>query len=138
MKNNRLLGIVLWGIGLAVECLLLLCLARSYSASVWVTFGFTLFAFISQLALWLYVWRSPLNANDSFLQMPLLMLSVWYMILQAIPCLLFAFWNAPAQIAALVNAALTVVMWVLLILSMIAKGHIEKVDGRQKNHHREL
>lgn len=24
MKNNRLLGIVLWGIGLAVECLLLL------------------------------------------------------------------------------------------------------------------
>lgn len=134
MKNNRLLGIVLWGVGLAVECLLLLCLARTYSAAVWVTFGFTLFAFISQLALWLYVWRKPLNAEDNFLHMPLFTLSLRYMILQVIPCLLFAFWQTSARIAVLVNAAIAVVMWVLLILSMIAKGHIEKVDGRQKNH----
>ncbi len=47
MKNNKLLGIALWGIGLTVECLLLLCFARTYSAAVCVTFGFTLFTFIS-------------------------------------------------------------------------------------------
>ncbi len=134
MKNNRLLGIVLWGVGLAVECLLLLCLARTYPAAVWVTFGFTLFVFLSQLVLWLSVWRKPLTAEDNFLHMPLFTLSLRYMILQAIPCLLFAFWQTAAQIAVLVNAAISVVMWVLLILSMIAKGHIEKVDGRQKNH----
>ena len=138
MKNNKLLGIALWGIGLAVECLLLLCLARTYSAAVWVTLGFTLFTFISQLVLWLYVWRKSLNGNDTFLHMPLFMISIWYMILQAAPCLLFAFWHPPAQIAVLANAAISVVMWVLLILSMIAKGHIEKVDSRRKDHHIEL
>lgn len=134
MKNNRLLGIALWGISLTVECLLLLCLTRIYSAVVWITLGFTLFTFISQLALWLYVWHKPLNANNNFLHMPLFTISLWYIILQAVPCLLFAFWQTSAQIAALTNAAISVVMWGLLILSMIVKGYIEKVDGRQENH----
>ena len=138
MKNNRLLGIAIWGIGLAVECLLLLCLARTYSAAVWITLGFTLFAFISQIVLWLYVWRNPLNSNDNFLHMPLFTLSLRYMILQVIPCVAFAFWKAPVQIVVLVNASISVVMWVLLILSMIARNHIENVDSRQKNHHREI
>lgn len=138
MKNNKLLGTALWAIGLAVECLLLLCLAKTYTAAVWVTLGFTGFVFISQLAIWLYVWRGSLNANEQFLHMPLFTISIWYMILQAAPCLLFAFWPAPAQIAVLVNAAISVVMWVLLILSMIARNHAEKVDSRQKNHYREL
>ena len=138
MKNNRLLGICLWGIGLAVECLLLLCLARTYSAAVWVTLGFTLFVFISQHVLWLCVWRKPLNANENFLHMPLFTISLWYIILQALPCLFFAFWQLSAQIAALANVAISVVMWVLLILSMIVKRHIEKVDGSQKNHHIKL
>lgn len=113
--KNKTLGMILWLIGADVECLLLLCLARTYSAAVWITFGFTLFVFLSQLALWLYTWRSPLNAEGSFLHMPLFTLSVWYMILQAVPCVVFAVWPAPARIALLTNAALSVVMWVLLI-----------------------
>ena len=105
---------------------------------MWITLGFTLFVFISQLVLWLYVWRKPLNANENFLHMPLFTLSLRYMLLQVVPCLLFAFWQAATQIAALVNAVLTVVMWVLLILAMIARNHIENMDSRQKNHYREL
>lgn len=129
---------ILWFITLAVECLLLLGLTRSFSSMVWITLGFTLFAFISQLILWLYIWRKPLTANESFLHMPLFAISMLYMLLQAIPCLVFAFWQAPVQIAVFVHVVLTVVMWTLLISCALAKSHIEKMSSRQNNYHKEL
>ncbi len=138
MKSNKLLSGALWAIGLAAECGLLLCLARAYTAAVWITLGFTLFAFVSQLVLWLYLWRGAGTADGVFFRMPAFMLSALYMLLQLIPCLVFPFWQASARLAVLLNAALAVVMWVLLLLSLLAKNHIAHVDGRQKDHHREL
>lgn len=135
VKNNKLLGILLWLIGFAVECTLLFCIAREYTASVWVTFGFTAFVFISQLGIWLYSWRNPLSAGERFLHTPLFTLSVWYMVLQAVPCLVFGIWQCPTKIAVLVNTALSIVIWVMMILSMLAKNNIEKVESRQKDHH---
>ena len=138
MKNSKLIGSMLWLIGLAAECGLPLFLAKSYSTALWVTFGFTLFVFISQLALWSYIWRDPLSGKDSFFHMPLFVLSILYMLLQAVPCIVFALWQAPAKIAVLVNVVLTAVMWILLLTAMLAKNHIASMDSKQKDHHKAL
>lgn len=139
MKNNKLLGVVLWLLGLIVAHLTIFCLPKSYTAAVWITYGFTLFAFLSQLALWLYIWREPIEADGRFLHTPVLTLSVGYMLLQLVPCLVFTLWSAASpKIVVLANALLLIAMWALLVLAMIGKSHIQRVDSRQKNHHVEL
>lgn len=139
MKNNKFLGIVLWVIGLLVAHLLIFCIHQSYTAAVWATYGFTLLAYFSQLALWLYTWRKSLDAGETFLRTPAFMLSVCYMLLQFVLCVAFTLWStASVKIAFLLNALLLISIWGLLILSEIAKNHIVRVENRQKDHRVEL
>ena len=139
MKNNKFLGVILWAIGLLVAHLLIFCVPENYIAAVWVTYGFTLFAYLSQLALWLYTWHRSLGAKETFLHTPAFRLSVCYMLLQLVLCVVFTLWStASVKIAFLLNALLLIAIWVLLILSEIAKNHIVRVDSRQKDHRMEL
>lgn len=139
MKNNKILGILLWAIGLIVVHLVSFLIPKNYTSAVWVTYGFALFAFMSQLILWLVIWHKPLEAKERFSFTPGLTLSVAYMILQLVLCIVFALWSAaPVKIVALLNALLLIAALVLTALALIAKNHIERVDNRQKNHHVEL
>lgn len=139
MKNNKFLGIILWAIGLLVAHLLIFCVPENYTAAVWITYGFTLFAFLSQLALWLYTWRKSLDAKEMFLHTPAFMLSICYMLLQLVLCAVFTLWStASVKVAILLNVLLSIAIWVLLVLSEIAKNHIAQVNCRQKDHHIEL
>ena len=139
MKNNKFLAVILWAIGLLVAHLLIFCVPKNYTAAVWVTYGFTLFAYLSQLALWLYTWHRSLGAKETFLHTPAFMLSVCYVLLQLVLCVVFTLWStASAKAAILLNVLLLIAIWVLLVLSEIAKSHIVQVDSRQKDHHIEL
>lgn len=139
MKNNKFLGMGLWGVGLLAVHLLIFCIATNFTTAIWVTYGFTLFVFFSQLILWLYLWRRPLGTKERFYYTPALLISVCHIILQTVLCLVFVLWNsASVKVAILFNALLLLVILALLILSFLSKNHIERVDHRQKDHHVEL
>lgn len=138
MKNNKALGIVLWLIGLLAAHLILFVIPDGYTAGIWVTYGFTWFAFLLQLILWLWVWRKSLSTPEQFLHTPALTISVVYLLLQLVCDLILVLVGASGMAAILVNALLAIVMGILLTLVLIAKNTIQRVDSRQKNHHREL
>lgn len=136
MKGNKFLGGILWTIGLLLAHLLIFFIPKNYTIAVWITYGFTLLAFLSQLTLWLYIWRKSLDAKETFLRTPVFMLSVCYMFFQIILCGVFPFWiTASTKIVFIVNTLFLTVVWALLIISMIARNHIERIDSRQKDHH---
>lgn len=138
MKNNKLLGVVLWVIGLLLTHLIIFIIPDKYTAAIWITYGFTLFAFISQLILWLWIWRKELTASEQFLYMPVLTISVAYLLLQFVAGLFFVFVSVSAKIAFLINALIVILIATAVVVSLIAKNAIVRVDRRQKDHHKEL
>lgn len=138
MKRNKALGVVLWLIGLAAAHLIVFVVPSRYTAALWVTYGFTLFAFLFQLALWLWIWRKELPAPEQFLYTPALTISAAYVLLQLAVALVFALVSAAVKAAVLVNALLAIVMSTALVLSLMAKNTIRRTDERQKDHHIKL
>jgi len=138
MKNNKTLGIVIWMAGLVTVHLIVIFIPQQFSASLWITYGFTIFAFISQLALWLYLWRAGLGAHEQFLHFSALTISVLYLLVQILACVIFALVGMSVRVAILINALLLIVVVAALAMALISKNAILRLDSRQKNHHIEL
>ena len=138
MKNNKSLGVGLWFLALAAVHLIVFLAARELTAALLIAYGFTIFAFVSQLVLWLVIWQKTLDGKQQFLHAPALTYSLLYLVGQVVLCLIFAFVRTSAKTAVFVNGLTLILFWALLVLSLIGKNHIERVDQRQKNHHIEL
>ena len=138
MKNNKTLGIVLWAAGLVFVHLVVFLIPRQYSASLWITYGFTVFAFISQLTVWLYLWRVAEDAHEQFLYFPSFTISILFLIAQMLICLISLFVAMPVKVAILVNALPLIIVIAVLAMALISKNAIHRLDSRQKNHHVEL
>ncbi len=138
MKSNKTIGVILWGIGLLLAHILVFLLPDGKTPALWVTYGFTLFAFFSQLVLWLLMWKKALTPPQQFLHTPILFFSVCYLIGQLLLCAVFALFFGPARTAALINGLFLCAVWALILSAAISRNHAEDVDQRQKNHHIKL
>lgn len=138
MRNNKILGISLWLVGLAAAHLVVFLLPSEMTAARWITYGFTLFAFLSQLILWLVFWKKQPSNNEQFYSAPMLLYSTLYLLGQFIVCIVFSLTPATVKIAVIVNALVTLIMLALLSVSMIGRNHAARVDRRQQDHHKEL
>lgn len=138
MRNNKVLGVALWAIALLAIHIIIFAIPDAYTPAIWITYGFDLFAFISQLALWLWILRGEVSAAERFLHTPTLTISVAYLLLQFVLSLIFAFVLASAKAAVLVHGFLSIIMCAALVLTFISKNAIERVDKRQKDHHIKL
>lgn len=136
--KNKPLGVFLWLLGLVAVHLVIFLLSPEMTAARWITYGFTLFAFFSQLILWLAVWKKQPSNTEQFYAMPILLYSTLYLLGQLIVCIVFSLTQATVKAAVLVNALVAFIMLALLSVSMIGRNHAAKVDTRQKNHHRTL
>ena len=138
MNPNKRLGIALWLIGLVVMHLLALLLPEELTAGRWATYGFALFAFFSQLLLWLWIWRAELPPGQQFLRLPLLTVSAVYLTGQVLLCLLFALLSASVKTAVLVNALFLCATWAMELFAAVGGHHVQETDSRQKDHHKAL
>ena len=138
MKSNKTLGVILWVLALAVVHLIVFSAARERTAALWTVYGFTLFAFASQLVLWLVIWQKPADGKQQFFHTPVLTYSLLYLLWQTVSCLIFVFVPATVRTAAFVSGLALILFSALMVLSLIGKNYIERTDRRQKDHHIEL
>lgn len=130
MKNNKLLGIVLWAVFFVAAHLILFLIPNVYSVAIWVCYAFTLWAFGSQLILWLALWKGKPNASQRFLNLPALFISIVYLLAQLITDIVFACFTAATKASIFVNALVCIVMTVLLLAALIAKNAISHLDEK--------
>ncbi len=140
MNRNNKLGIAAWILGLVLANVLLFCLSREMTPTLWVTFGFVWFAFLSVLIFQLLVWKQIADSDTKVLHITALSVSYIYIVIQIPLCAVFAIGSGviPWKAALLIHAVLMILAWLVIIGSLTGNDHVQKVDERQKNHHIEL
>lgn len=132
--------IAIWSLSLILVNALLFLLAKALTATLWITFGFELFAFIAVLILWLSTFKNGNAADKQFLSIPTLTVSLSYLAFQFLMAIVFSLGAAAisARITTLIHIIVLIVAWIIMIGGLVGNSHIDKVNSRQKNNHREL
>lgn len=134
MKNARMTAL-LWLLGFAVEAALLLFLSPVYTAVTWITLAFTAAAWLSQALLWQ---NGGGDAKSRFFSYPGMTVSAGYLLAQLVICCVFARVPVTVKTAVFVNLLAALLAWALIVGTALARGHIENVDQRQRDHHIKL
>lgn len=140
MSRNRKLGIVIWAIAFALSVFLTLIIPAHYSSNIFVTLTFDVIAYISVLILWINLFRNINAPDDTLYNFPAMTVSTVYLVLQTIICILNGLLVdvISFKMTLILNVVLMTVVWFLILSTIITKGHAQRVDSRQKDHHVEL
>lgn len=140
MKNNKTLAFILWVLFLAIGMLFLCMIPKTMNATSIALIIFTLVIFLGQLILWLMLSKEGSTKEKTFLNLPVYMYSIYVMIIQLAVDILCSFFaeRIPIKLVIFVEIIFLVVQCIIIVMSLITKNSIEKLDSRQKNHHIEL
>lgn len=136
MKNNRILSLAAWVLGLAFSLLLIFLVPKDLTGAIYAVAGCTVLVYLLHLALWLTLQKGKVK----FYNLPPLVLSVSSLLVQTIWSIIVVFAAEVISIktAILVNVLLIIIQAFVIVLAFVSKNHIESVNKRQKNHHVEL
>ena len=139
IKSKKAL-IILWGIAFALTLFLVLIIPAQITGIIIVAIVFDCVGFISQLVLWLKLAHGERSAKDVFGNAPAAVVSCVYLaILIGLSILCSAFPNMfSIKAAVIVYVIIMALAWLLLVALLGGKGHIQRVDSRQRDHHIEL
>lgn len=140
MSKNKKIGIVVWALGLVLSLVILFCIENGQTPTFWITLAFVCVAFISALAFQLMEWNKKNAIDEQFLKLPAITVSLIYIIVQIPICIIFALGSGaiPSKVAILVNAVVLVIAWIVALSGLAGNDHIQKINRRQKEHHKEL
>lgn len=140
MGKSRIIKCVIWFLAFALSVFLLLVIPGSYSQSIWVTLVFDVIAFVSQLILWLTIFNKPVGTKGVFNRYPTMFISSLYLVIEFIICVIVAVAGSSIsfKMSLIINFIIMVVTWIILLMMILSKDHVERIDNRQKDHHVEL
>ncbi len=140
MGKFKIIKCAIWFLTFALSVFLLLVIPSGYSQSIWVTLVFDVIAFVSQLILWLTVFNRPVGAKGVFNRYPTMLVSALYLIVEFIVCIVTAVMESliPFKTSMIINFIVMVIAWIILLMMVLSKDHVERIDSRQKDHHVEL
>jgi len=126
---------VAWVLVFVLSAFLLLIIPKSYDSTIWITLGFTVVAYVSQLILFLSLLAKQQTPNEVFYKTPTMTISSLYMIVQMIICIVVPLANWGIKTVLVVNFVVLILMWIVLCGLLAGKDHAKRIDSRQKDHH---
>lgn len=140
MGKSKMIKCIIWLLAFALSVFLLLVIPNSYSQSIWVTLVFDAIAFVSQLVLWLAIFNKPVGAKGVFNRYPTMLISSLYLVIEFIVCVIVAVAGSSIsfKMSLIINFIIMVIAWIILLMMILSKDHVERIDNRQKDHHVEL
>ena len=140
LRKNQILWVTIWGLAFAASILLLLVIPQTLTGSIFVTMIFCVIAFVFTFILWLYLLKKNNEANDWFLNAPAMTLSIIYLAVQIVLCLITAIGASTIsfKLTLILNGVLLFMSWILILSTLASRNHIHRIDSRQKDHHIEL
>ena len=132
--------LAIWALGFILSNVLLFTIANSLTLTLWITFAFIVIAYATVLFLWVLTAQRSKTVDEQFLKLPSLTLSLFYLGVQMPLALIFALGATTIshRIAILIHAVILIVSWIIMIGALAGNHHIEKVNSRQKDHHKKL
>ena len=140
MSKNRKIGIVIWIIGFVLSVFLLFVIPKHLSSSIYLTLVFDVVAFVSSLILWLILFKSISTSKEQFYVSSAITISAVYLVIQFIICVAEGLLVDKISFRGtlILNCITMAVMWFLILSTLIARNHAQRVDCRQQDHHVEL
>lgn len=138
--KSKLLMTIAWVLGFVISIVIVLFFTKEYTAVTWITIIFTGLAFLTQFLLWNGFTKAEDDTQKEFFSYPIMVVSAFYLLLQFVICCVIALATKyiSVRIGLFLNLLLFLTMWLIIILIIVSKKQIEKVDKRQKNNHKEL
>lgn len=121
-----------------LSAFLLLIIPKSYDSTIWITLGFTVVAYVSQLILFLSLLAKQQMPDDVFYKTPTMTISSLYMIVQMIICIVVPLASLGTKAVLTVNFVVLILMWIVLCGLLTGRDHAKRIDSRQKNYHKKL
>ncbi len=140
MIKSKVICFIIWIFSLALALFLIFIIPNDVNGSVIVTAVFTVVAFVSQLILWLALFKENVGSDGIFYRTPVIIFSAVHMIIQFIICILMAFAGnvITVKMSLIINFLVFLLIWILILALILSKDYAQKIDSRQKNHHVEL
>lgn len=140
MVKSKTTRLIVWLLCFALSVFLLFIIPNEFSQAVWVTLVFDVIAFVSQLILWMTVLGHVSEPKGVFNRYPVMMVSAFYMIAELILCIITSVIGTSLSMktSLIINFVIMVIAWIIIILLINSKNHVERLDLRQKDHHVEL
>ncbi len=135
---NKKLGLMAWLIYALVINVLMFLIANHYTATFWVNFIFVMLALVTVLVFQYLVWRD--GKTEAFFKISPIIVSYVYLFVQLPLGILFSWGEIviPFKVVLIVHLIVMATAWIFIIGGYAGNEHSDKVNSRQKDHHKEL
>ena len=131
--KNKVLGYVVLGTLFALLSLVVFLIPTIKTATFWVTYIFTIIAFVAQIGIWKIAFEKENTLKSKFLGIPIIHVGIVYLAIQIIALLVFTGFSAmPFWITIIVCVFILGTSVILMISGEIAKDEIEKTEEKVK------
>lgn len=140
MIDGKKVLLIIWGLIFTLTLILLFFIPEQITSVTFVFLTFDCIGFIALLILWINLMRGKQNAKDVFGHFPALIVSCIYLLILFVLSILCGFLPSlfSVKVSILINIIVMVIAWSVLVVLLGTKGHIHRVDSRQRDHHIEL
>ena len=140
MLKSRTALCIIWALAFALSIILIVLCSDQASTNIGVLLVFDALAFCSQFVLWFSLSRNVQDKDQVFYNMPLAIVSCSYLFVAAVFNIVCAFLKnaVTTKGSIIINLIIVIVAWIAIVALLGAKGHIARVDSRQKDDHVEL
>ena len=127
--NNRNLKIAIISILFIILNVIAFVIPIEKGNSFWITYGFTIIAFLSQIVVWRISFIGVESHKTKFLGIPLIYLTTVYLIIQIV---LFAFIivasNVPTWITIILNILVTGIFLMIILSTLIGRNEVDRIE----------
>lgn len=129
--------VIIWSLLLILTLFFMIVIPIQYTSQIWTVVIFDILVFASQLITW---YTKDIEAKESFYKYPTIIISFSFLAVQFLISIVVAIANnsIPFKTLLIINFTIFIVMWIIILSTMIAKGKIKSLDFKHKNHHIEL
>ena len=140
MVKSRTTRIIVWLLCFALSVFLLFIIPNEFTQAMWVTLIFDVIAFVSQMILWMTVLGQVSESKGVFNRYPMMMVSIFYMMAELVMCIITPVIGTSLSMktSLIINFVIMVIAWIIIVLLISSKNHVERLGSRQKDHHVEL
>lgn len=130
MKKNNILMIVIFTIITAIYNIVLFAVVYNHTQVFWSAYIFTMVSFISNCGIYYISLRNEVKARDKFLNLPMPILSTFYLIIQfVLGIILMAIPNMSIVIANVLQIVLLGAFAIISILSIVGTNVTKDFDN---------
>lgn len=129
MKNKKY-GYIALIVGLIVFNAVSLAIPTEHSAAFWIAYSFTNIAFVLQLIFWKRAFKNANEMKSKFLGIPIIYVSVLYLIVQLICFTVIVVSKAQSWVAVVSSVSILGVFCLLIISGEISRNTVKNVEQK--------